>query len=330
VIPSPIVLRFGAASAALAIALASAGAGAQPSQTSAAAATLFDRGLADMQAGNYQAGCPALRESYRLDPRPGSLFTAAECEANWGKIAAALAGYTDFVALVERMSEKEQTAHAKRAAIAAEQKARLAAIVPKLVLVLSAGAGAGTTVELDGTLLGRPSLGVALPVDPGEHRIVVKTADGEREEKVTIAVSEEKRVELEAAAPKPKPPPPVVQLPAVEPKPDGPKRRPFAYAAFALGAVGLGAGALGGGLTLAAKSTIDAHCTGIHCNAEGKSAADRAQVTGALSTVGFITGGAGLTLGVLLWVTDPVTPARSRTGVALGLGPAPLAVVGRF
>ena len=44
-------------------------------QDVASAEALFDRGLAGMRAGNYEVGCPALSESYRLDPRPGTLFT---------------------------------------------------------------------------------------------------------------------------------------------------------------------------------------------------------------------------------------------------------------
>ena len=64
-------------------------------QDLAAAEALFSKGLADMEAGRYDAACPAIGESYRLDPRGGTLFTLAECEAKAGKIATAVARYDD-------------------------------------------------------------------------------------------------------------------------------------------------------------------------------------------------------------------------------------------
>ncbi|WP_438008783.1 hypothetical protein WME89_08860 [Sorangium sp. So ce321] len=74
----------------------------------AMAESLFVRGRADMLAGRYETGCPALAESHRLDPRPGRLFTLPECEARRGRIATAVARYNDYLALYSRMSEAEQ------------------------------------------------------------------------------------------------------------------------------------------------------------------------------------------------------------------------------
>ncbi len=45
---------------------------------------LFDRGVADMNAGNYAAGCKAIAESQRIDPRPGTLFSLATCHRSLG------------------------------------------------------------------------------------------------------------------------------------------------------------------------------------------------------------------------------------------------------
>src|ERR1700733_1971568 len=73
-------------------------------QDLAAAEALFNRGLADMTAGKYDTGCPAIGESYRLDPRPGTLFTVAECESKWGHYATASARYDDYLSLYSRLS----------------------------------------------------------------------------------------------------------------------------------------------------------------------------------------------------------------------------------
>src|SRR5579862_9466128 len=58
----------------------------------------FDRGVAQMEAGRFDLGCPAVEESYKLDPRPGTLFTLAECEASRGRIRSAVKRYDDYLA----------------------------------------------------------------------------------------------------------------------------------------------------------------------------------------------------------------------------------------
>jgi hypothetical protein len=62
-------------------------------QDVATAEALFNRGFADMDAGRYETGCKAIAASQRLDPRAGTLFTLAVCEAQWGKIATAASHY---------------------------------------------------------------------------------------------------------------------------------------------------------------------------------------------------------------------------------------------
>jgi hypothetical protein len=74
-----------AACAALLSAALLCAAGRASAQDAAAAGALFDKGVADMQAGHYSSGCPAIEESQELDPHPGTLFTLAECQAKWGR-----------------------------------------------------------------------------------------------------------------------------------------------------------------------------------------------------------------------------------------------------
>jgi hypothetical protein len=51
-------------------------AGAAHAQDTAAAEALFDKGVTEMEAGRYAAGCPALEESHRLEPKPGTVRAA--------------------------------------------------------------------------------------------------------------------------------------------------------------------------------------------------------------------------------------------------------------
>jgi hypothetical protein len=56
----------------------------------AVAKVLFDKGLANMKAGNYEAGCKEIAKSVRLDRKAGALFTLATCEFEWGRLATAM------------------------------------------------------------------------------------------------------------------------------------------------------------------------------------------------------------------------------------------------
>src|SRR5258706_8825974 len=109
-----ITLRSSAAfAAALGMLAGSSPARAQPS----AAEASFNQGLADMQAGRYDTGCPALAESQRLDPRPGTLFTLAECEAKRGRIGTALTYYREYLALYEAMKPDQKSRQSERVKI---------------------------------------------------------------------------------------------------------------------------------------------------------------------------------------------------------------------
>ena len=142
------------------------GAIARADETGSAAA-LFQNGLQAMQATHYPEACPKLAESYWLDPRPGVLFTLAECEAKWGRVASALAHYDDYLRLYASMPAGLQAVQRERSDIAHHQRAALADRVPTLALVLPPSAPAGVVVRRGGVALGAPSIGVALPVDPG-------------------------------------------------------------------------------------------------------------------------------------------------------------------
>ena len=152
----------------------------------------------------------------------------------------------------------------------------------------------------DGVTLGPASIGVALPVDPGAHSIVVRNADGaEQEHHVELTRGEKKTIDIVPPAGKP--------LASAGP-PDGATSaslRPWAFVALGAGVLGLGAGALTGGLALGKKDVIDAHCNGVACDAEGKQAADAAQTLGAISTVTFIAGGVLAAVSVVLFVLEP-------------------------
>jgi hypothetical protein len=272
----------------------------------------FDYGLAEMEAGRYETGCAALAESYRLDPHPGVLFTLAECENRWGKIASALTHYDAYLDLFEHMSAEQRALQRGRDKISASQRERLRSEVPELTLALPADAPPGTVVTRDGTTLGAPSLGVALPVDPGEHLVVARTPDGVLHE-TRFAMARGEHLSVTAAVKERAPEGPLAPPAArAVPTTTGDTLGTAAWLAGGVGAVGLLVGSIAGGLVLGEKSIMDAHCRPDDtCDAVGLSASNRAKTAGIVSDVGFVVGAAGVAAALLLFVV-PRSPRASR------------------
>ena len=300
------------------------------------AEALFESGLADMEAGRYQKGCTALAESQRLDPRTGTLFTLATCEERWGRIATAVIRFEDFILLYERLPEDRRATHAARYKVAVETRDRLKPDVPRWTLSLPPGAPVGTVVKRDGEVVPAPALGIAVPVDPGEHVVSTQAPGGPLlEKKVTVARGQTLTLTLEIAPPgtatapsgtaapqssasAPRPPAGDKALPDTGPSP----RRVVMYVSGGVGIAGLVAGAVLGGLVLGKKSIVDAHCgqaigqsdpTG--CDQSGAQAGNDAQGLGVGSTLGFAVGGAALAAALVVFLTEP----RARSA------PSPLA-----
>ena len=296
-------------------------------QDVATASALFTRGLADMQAGNYDRGCPALEGSYKLEPLPGTLFTLAECENKRGRLATALARYDDYLLMVARMPPAQQKKHGDRVKIAETQKAALGPEVPMLTLSLSPRAPKGTVVKRDGTELMDAALGVALPVDPGEHEVTTQAPGGEvTEVRVTLGKGEKKQVTLKVkvASPPPQvvPSAPPERLPETETTHGPGGQRVGAYVAGGVGVAGLILGGVMGGLALGKKSDIQKNCNFPDdprgCNDTGLADVSSARTMGTVSTIGFSIGGVGVVTAVVLLLTEPKRVTASR-GVRVGV-----------
>ncbi|MBK8257054.1 MAG: hypothetical protein IPK82_30825 [Polyangiaceae bacterium] len=286
----------------------------------AAAEALFDRGLADMKAGKYETGCTAIAESQRLDPRPGTLFTLATCESEWGKIASAVTRFGDYLTLYQTLPEAKKEIQGARPKIAAETRAKLLPLVPQLTLNLPPNAPQGVVVTRNGEVVSSATLGIALPVDPGEYTLTVKLTNGEvREQKVSLKQGEKKSITLDVgsatgaatAAP---------SSGLASPSTDGSGtsgRRILTYTVGGVGAVGLVLGGVLGGMAAGQKGTIDAHCGAAAgfadetaCDPIGLDAANTAKGLGTGSTVALSVGAVLAAAAVVLFVTEP-RPAKA-------------------
>ncbi len=303
---------------------------AQPPQPDAQA--LFDRGVADMEAGRLEKACPAIEASQRLEPMPGTLFTLAECEAQRGRTATAMRYYGEYLALYRAFNAHKKAEQKDRAVTSEEQLRKLDRLTPRLTLKLPGTPPPDIVVKLDGDVVADLSLGTALAVDPGEHAVTSQVPGGaEIEVRVSLSAGASRTVELRwvSGEPASEPPPghgPLVLPPATlqpAPPPDLRAWRIGTWSAGATAIVGLAVGTVTGVLALEQRGVMNRNCAResglVHCNAVGMEAKSRLESFGNASTVGFIAGGVGIGVGAALILA---TPSQSPTPVQ-GVGPKP-------
>ncbi len=228
------------AALALAWALLAGVAHAQPRDVAKADA-LFKEGRALMKNGDYETACPKLEESYRLDPAAGTGINLGDCFEKRGKVASALIAYQAARALLQPGDPRIGPVDREIAAL--EKR------TPRLTIKLARGAPEGTTVKRDGREVGADSLGLAVPVNPGEHWVTViapRRRDGRT--RVHIAEAQGQVVEvqvgprLEEAESPPDAKDERKAKPALRPEHEGPSDLPIVLGTVvALTGLGIGA-----------------------------------------------------------------------------------------
>lgn len=279
------------------------------------ATKLFDQGLSQMEAKKYDLACPAIEESQKKDPHPGTLFTLAECEALRGRPAVAYARYGEYLEVHASLPRDKQAKQGTRERDARASRARLEKLIARVTLALPPSAPAGTTVTVDD----RPAeIGPAIALDPGAHLAVTRAPDGTTtERRFTVDKAQETTLTLEVrTAPAPRKPP--LPPPTATPSPPSSGARIGAFIAGGVGLAGLVAGGVTGGLMLSKKDVVDASCKdggeGVKlCDAAGVEAGNSAKLLGTVATIGLAVGAAGVGLSVVLFAVAPKRPAPGET-----------------
>lgn len=312
----------------LLVAMASSDALAQ-SKDPAAADALFRAGRDAMKRGDFATACPKFAESQRLDPAPGTLLNLAQCEEASGKTASAVQHYRDVAELLSGTDPR-----------AGHSKARVAALlpqVPKLTIKLTPDAPPGTSISRGDIELGAASLGEPLPVDPGEHLIVV-AAPGHKSWRTTVKIrlGESRTViagigEVDLASSTARAHSTTettskhTRSEKMSPGPtedgSGSTVRTLGFVAGGLGILGLATGTF---FAVRSKSKNDEalkdYCHGTVCtDPAGIDLTNEARDAGKLSAVGFIAGGALLTTGIVMLIAAPSEPVPQSKAV----GPSP-------
>jgi hypothetical protein len=281
----------------------------------AAAEALFREGRALSDAGDIAGSCAKFRESSRLDSAVGTTFNLADCEERLGHLATA---WTLFDEVAQRLPAAD-----KRHTVSQARAAALEPRLPKLSIKLAAQAGDGARVTRDGVELGPASLGTPLPVDPGEHLVVV-SAPGRAERSFKLIVSEREIRTLEVATGE-------LSVAAGETKPQaaGPLAPPppsvhhgsntLGYVLGGVGIAGFITGGIAGALLLQKKGVVSDHCNADkRCDDEGLAATRSGKTLGIVTTAGLVTGVVGVGAGTYLILSAASRETPNTASITLG------------
>jgi serine/threonine-protein kinase len=319
-----------------------------PAQLSAAdsatAEALYAEALRLMEQKQYAEACPKLEESQRLDPGVGTLLYLGHCYEQVGKLASAWATFKDAAYSASNSGQKD------REKVAQDRADAIKPNLAYMTLRVAEPDAPGLEVQRDGQTVGAAAWGVAVPIDPGEHRIEAQRPTAEPWSTVVNVPPGPGNIEVQVpplaevqlappAIPARAPLPPPQQRPVLPARPSqadsspGGGQRTWGWAAISAG----GAGLLVGGLfALAAKKAdeeADKECRPDDrtlCSSDGVSLGDQAIARGNAATVATGLGAALLvTGGVLLW-TAPSGDDKDRGRVSLSADFGPRFAGARF
>jgi hypothetical protein len=299
----------------------------------ARADSLFNAGKALLESGQNVDACAKFAESKRLAPGLGVTLYLADCYERIGRTASAWTEFRSAEGLARERSDK-------RADVARGRAQALEAKLNRLTITVAPTVPqSGLQILRDGAAVSSEEWGLAVPVDPGDHVVVVASPGhvqrtfpahvGPEAPSATVRVDRlEDAAPAIASAPTPAPTPaaatpePAPAPASVAPADPAATRRWIGVGLAAAGVVGVALGAVFG---LGAKSKLDQsnqdnHCdTKDTCDPTGLSLRSDASNAATLSTVMYALGGVAVAGGAVLYFTAP----RPAATMGLVVTPAP-------
>jgi hypothetical protein len=299
-------------------------------QKLAIAQTLYDQGLAALADKDYGTACSKLEEVTRILPNGiGGLLVLAHCYESAGRLASAWTTYS----LADDLATR-----AARAADETEARTRAEALKPRLanlVIVVSPATGslAGLSITRDGIPVGAAQWQTPVPVDKGEHRVVVTASGAKRREIIIDVPSDGESVAIPIPEPDLVAETPVARAPApagaivLPPAPIAPSQRANRSSQRAVGTILMGAGgvallagAVAGALVIAQHGSLVPVCPGAQCPPSEQGNVDTYHAKSLVADIGFATGAVVLTTGLTLLLTAPGRAPDKPPAAHLGLG----------
>jgi hypothetical protein len=298
---------------ALALGLSAARPAIAGDESEAAATVLFDESVRLMDQGQYAEACSKLARSQELAPSGGTLLNLAHCYEKNGQRASAWQSYKDAAERASVAKKRDMEKLARKA------EKRLEPTLAKLMIVVREPVE-GLEIHENDRPVPRSEIGVMMPIDPGQYRIVA-SAPGRKRWETALEVADNPATltieipSLQRDTPVAPAPAPIAPIRREPPQSDAKRSSGSAQRAVGIGfgvggLIGLGVGAYFG---LQAKSENDdaaLHCrTETRCDATGIDLDGQARRAATVSTVAFAAGAGLLSVGAVLYLTAPRRPA---------------------
>jgi hypothetical protein len=298
-----------------------------------AAEALFEEGRRLATDGKYAEACPKFVDSQRLDPSPGTLLNLANCWEKIGRIATAWATYKEAEGAAQAAGRKDNEATAQRHADSLASKLSRATVQVTQPVD-------GMEIKRDGQAVSRAEWGVAIPIDPGHHEVVV-SAPGYKTWSTSLDVGLD-AAQFTVSVPGLQPLPPeasTASAPSAQPlptpstttsstaRPPGADtgtsgvgtQRVLGYVVGGLGVAGVGVSAI---LAVIAKGKYNDSLQNCEpnnpdlCGSQGLRERSDARTLGDAASVSLGVGLAAIVAGGILWITAPSAAAPPAASAA--------------
>ena len=158
-----------------------------------------EAGVAAYNGGQYSEALDLLRRAESLVHAPTHLLFMARASEKLGRLVQAHELYL-------KISREPLATNAPRAFVAAQQAAihEVTAIenrLPYLTINTDVALTSGSKVTLDDRELPNVLIGIPIPVDPGNHIVVAKSASGQGGEPANVTLAESKREQVTVKVP---------------------------------------------------------------------------------------------------------------------------------
>ena len=255
-------------------------------------------GLALYEKGDYARALERFDMANGITPAPTLSIRAARCLVKLGRLVEASERYLEVTRFT--LTDRSPAVHVQAVQQARTELDALTPMIPTLDIAVEGSGADEIEASLDGVTLPRALLGQPQPLDPGTHRLQLRTPERSFDTAVVLKAGD--RLKLWVPAPEkktptaPAAPPPAASSSAL---------RTWGIATLVVGGAGAMMGVFSGALALAEQDALEARCPDRNCPPDEHAAADRYDVTRVFTTVGLVLGGAGLAVGTTLVLVAP-------------------------
>ena len=275
----------------------------------ASARNLFNKGRELRDQGDLKGAVEKFKAAHSMGNTPLTGYELGKTHMQLGEIVEAREAFLSVgrVPVAKDESAKSAAARTESQKLADDLRAK----IPTLRVVFTGLAeGASASVTIDGSAIPAAALSEPRGVNPGKHivAITVAGAAGDKKEEIEVKESETREVTIDVSSLKPgtattTTTTATTETPPTPPPPkDSPKSggiSPLTFVGFGIGGVGLIVGGVTGILAMSKASQVKDQCINSRCPPAAQSDLDSTKTFATISTIGFIAGGIGITLGVI-------------------------------